>query len=45
MQGGLGTEHGDNVRIVFPVRRQDGGNHLGLAAEPFRKQRTDGTIN
>ena len=34
-----------NIRIVLGISRKHEGDDLGLGAEAFREQRTDGTIN
>ncbi len=41
MQSRRGADHGDDVRIIFSVRRQHGCDHLGLATQPLGEQRAN----
>ncbi len=44
-QGRRGTDHGNHVRIVFHVVRQNGTNDLGVVAVLRVEQRTDRTVD
>ena len=39
------THHGNDTGIIFHVMRQHGTDHLGIAFERFREQRTDRPVN
>src|SRR5947207_3968096 len=40
-----GAEQGEDVGVVLPVVREHGGDHLGLAVEALREERTEGAVD